>query len=1618
MSSEFDFEISSSESEIDDFEFEDKQEISKLCVLLNVSGTVKAIVDIMDCIQKNNTKCLLYILENGSCEIYRKYIEDNILKQKYSCVSVRYHFEEKGINVDEMFQKGVDLIANDNINRIIFSHNYELSKNINEIINQTPIPFQNTFRQNVLFKIENTRSETKIETKNEKSLPLENTPQNKPSNKNFVQLLKERKRNRNVEPKTFQQNKNEFRNMFEKEEKIKNEDKIFVMLPTYNRGTKCIKVIDEIRSQNISNWFLYVVDDGSDMSHSNKLRNHVNRLNDPRIEFDVNQQNMRLPKTLNRGLRKFLKSACNYFTWISDDNDYYSNFLSNLYNLQSDFAHSAWGNSNCGIIDIEYKSLHQVLYIFNGLSSFMWSRYAIHKIGFYNEFLHSVEDYDYLVRTYIHLDNKEIKYSKESGMKYYVNLPSSISVQDRPEHQNKRPVLNTFYREITTQEGVHKQKYFIYYSNTTWEKLFQRPHQIMRFMSNEYFKVFITSDNIFKYESKYQLWVIPYKFRHYILHLFNQLETHIYFTDSRLFDEVYYYKKQSNYKILYDLIDAPIEKFQVNIQKCIKNADHVIYSHSKLLKYLNDIDTNKGYHYISNICKNEMVTDKGVCNKIYEIIDKELSIVILCWNQLAYTKQCIESVLKNTKSNNYEIVVVNNGSTDGTYEYLNSLNKDNIKIINNSNNLGFSKGMNIGVKNSIGKYVILLNNDTWVSEGWDVALIDILKYKSNVYTVTPVTNLCGNKAMINIPHDNPNDYFNKFLKLKPKLLKKFYIDSLGLFCGAFRRIEFIQMGYLDETYLNGWEDDDFYEKIDIINKKVMVTTDSVVYHFGSITVGANNYSDANNKNKLYFEKKWDKKWKGHHINNIPYDNNQSDIQISYSITNEDNYNYNLKYLDQINTQVKNKVHQQFKPTIIVFSMIDYFFRIQRNQHISNILSQRGYQVFYLKTSLNQHKNAVYKISDNLYEVSLYCPTHINIYTSHLDIEQIKTLSRSIDDLKTEFNFNYFVSYITNPFWYQLVKYLKNTGIIFDCVDYTHGFNTHPEIILQEEQSLLKKEYIIFTSPILRKMVKHELNNYKYIRNGCDFKYFNNIEQNKTKNIKIIGYYGAISDWFDIELITETVKSLPECEFHFIGKIGCYNKNHEKKIKDLGNFENVTLFGEIPYKDLHKYVYKFDIGLIPFIINDLIKCTNPVKLYEMFAFGLPVVLTMLPDVLQLNINNLCYLSENSNQFIKNIKEIISKEEPETLINHRIEYSRNNTWEQRVDDVEAVINHISPGVSIVLLCWNNWKYTQRCIESVLKNSNYDNYELIIVNNCSQDETREELQFYNDMFEFIKVINNDKNYGFAKGMNIGSLHVKYDYIILLNNDTVVSKNWLYPLVKPLILNSNYTCGSPITNNCGNEAKQFIYFENIIDLFEKAEILQFNSLYKCVDASRVPFFSPVLRKNDFYSVGMLSEEYKVGGWEDDDLMEKLKKFNKNSINFFTYGSFVYHMESLSMNQTVSNNTSWTKQNNNKNIFEKKWEKKWVPHLYHLPTLKVRTDTKNMYINQLLQLKYQGSQIFEEDMNGMRLTNSYNYNGIQITEHDTYIIIIYKNRRFKLIKREYTCFKFYSILNTCINCL
>lgn len=106
---------------------------------------------------------------------------------------------------------------------------------------------------------------------------------------------------------------------------------------------------------------------------------------------------------------------------------------------------------------------------------------------------------------------------------------------------------------------------------------------------------------------------------------------------------------------------------------------------------------------------------------------------------------------------------------------------------------------------------------------------------------------------------------------------------------------------------------------------------------------------------------------------------------------------------------------------------------------------------------------------------------------------------------------------------------------------------------------------------------------------------------------------------------------------------------------------------------------------------------------------------------------------------------------------------------------------PKVAVVILNWNGWKDTIECLES-FSQINYSNYEVIVVDNNSEDDSILKIKEYSADKSF-KLIENDDNYGFAEGNNIGIRYalnyLNPDYILLLNNDTVVDKDLLEELV-----------------------------------------------------------------------------------------------------------------------------------------------------------------------------------------------------------------------------------------------
>jgi len=132
---------------------------------------------------------------------------------------------------------------------------------------------------------------------------------------------------------------------------------------------------------------------------------------------------------------------------------------------------------------------------------------------------------------------------------------------------------------------------------------------------------------------------------------------------------------------------------------------------------------------------------------------KMISLVILTCNQLAFTKKCIASIYKHT-SEPFELIVVDNGSTDGTIPYLEALskkreNKVAIKIIQNEKNLGFAAGNNQGIAASVGDYILLMNNDIVVTPGWLDRLIRCAEKDPSIGIVGPLSNYVSGLQIVN-----------------------------------------------------------------------------------------------------------------------------------------------------------------------------------------------------------------------------------------------------------------------------------------------------------------------------------------------------------------------------------------------------------------------------------------------------------------------------------------------------------------------------------------------------------------------------------------------------------------------------------------------------------------------------------------------------------------------------------------------------------------------------------------------------------------------------------------------------------------------------------------------------
>lgn len=222
-------------------------------------------------------------------------------------------------------------------------------------------------------------------------------------------------------------------------------------------------------------------------------------------------------------------------------------------------------------------------------------------------------------------------------------------------------------------------------------------------------------------------------------------------------------------------------------------------------------------------------------------MNPKVSIIILTYNNLPVTKNCLESIDRKTNYDNLEVIVVDNNSTDETPQYLqNWQNGNNKKIILNKENKGFAAGNNQGINIATGDYIVLLNNDTVVTENWISKFITHFEEDEKLGLLAPMTNYTSAKYQtLNINYANNlnllDEYFKNYLKTATR--KRIYANYFPLFCVMVTREVINIVGLLDEEYgIALFEDNDYCKKLETSGYRLACATDLYIHHEGSISV--------------------------------------------------------------------------------------------------------------------------------------------------------------------------------------------------------------------------------------------------------------------------------------------------------------------------------------------------------------------------------------------------------------------------------------------------------------------------------------------------------------------------------------------------------------------------------------------------------------------------------------------------------------------------------------------------------------------------------------------------------------------------------------------------------------
>lgn len=261
-----------------------------------------------------------------------------------------------------------------------------------------------------------------------------------------------------------------------------------------------------------------------------------------------------------------------------------------------------------------------------------------------------------------------------------------------------------------------------------------------------------------------------------------------------------------------------------------------------------------------------------------------------------------------------------------------------------------------------------------------------------------------------------------------------------------------------------------------------------------------------------------------------------------------------------------------------------------------------------------------------------------------------------------------INFVFNPAAAVVAGALGEEQILYYCVDeYTEFSGVSSSSLAELEQQLLCQSDLVIVSAerLFQSKVKTNPRTV-LIRHGVDFDHFCKALDPKTdvpediQNLPrpVIGFFGLIADWVDLELMAAVAKKFSTGSMVLLGKA-------TTDTSMLEQIPNVHLLGRKPYSSLPAYCKGFDVALMPFRINELTLNANPLKVREYLAAGLPVVSTAIPEV---EVLGLCRIGRDRDSFIREVEFALQEPGPSVA---RSESIRSESWGARVDELRQCL-----------------------------------------------------------------------------------------------------------------------------------------------------------------------------------------------------------------------------------------------------------------------------------------------------------------------------------------------------------